>query len=93
MGGIEIAHIAPAHRLHQLRQALRGLRRGQQMKMVAHQHIGMDSHVELSGVLQQQVQQGLVIRRRVKNGLAIIAALNDVVRIAGQCKTGKSGHG
>ena len=60
--------------------------------MVAHQPISLDRHAEFLRVVTQQVEQHPVIRRRREDGLAVVAALDDVVRVAGECEAGKTGH-
>ena len=49
-------------------------------------------HLKFAGVLQQQIQQQLVIGWRRKNRLAVIAPLDDVVRVAGQSQAGQACH-
>jgi hypothetical protein len=82
LGVIEKADVAASHGLHHLRQAGGGLGRGQQMKVVVHQHIGVDGNTELAGVLLQQVQHHLVVARRHEDRLAVVAPLDDMVGVA-----------
>ena len=70
------------HRLHHLRQPIGRFKRSQQVKVIRHQHLSMDSDLELLRVLKQQVQQGLVIRLRSTNSLTVVPPLDDVVRVA-----------
>ena len=90
---IEIAHIGAAHRLHHLRQPLIGLGREQQMEMVVHDHVGMDGHLESLRMLLPQPQQALAVGIIAHDGLAVIAALNHMMRIACNGQAGLAGHG
>jgi hypothetical protein len=90
---VEIAHITAPHRLHHLRQRLSRCRCGQQVKVVVHQHIGMDRH------RQTYVRFAPAGPAWLRNPgcpqrwhLAVVAALNDVVRVAGKRQTGQAGH-
>lgn len=60
--------------------------------MVAHQPISLDRHAEFLRVVSQQVEQRLVVRGGRENRLPVVAALDDVVRVAGECEAGKTGH-
>ncbi len=92
LDGVEIAHIAPAHRLHHLRQTIHRLRRGQQMKVVAHQDIGVQGDTKLRRAFMQQIQQHLIIRCAGENGLPVVAALDNVMGVTGQREPRKTGH-
>jgi hypothetical protein len=52
----------------------------------------MNSHFENSGLLNQQGPQFPAIGIVPNNGLAIIAPLNDVVRVSGNSETRLAGH-
>jgi hypothetical protein len=62
------------------------------MKMVAHQYIGMNSHVAFPGMISQQLDHPGKICTVPKDELAICAALNQVMRLASNCQSGKSCH-
>ena len=48
---VYILHISPAHRLHHSRHAFHILGRHEQMNVIGHQDIGVNSHtISLSGV-------------------------------------------
>jgi hypothetical protein len=52
----------------------------------------MDRHFENHRLLPQQGQELLAIRIVPHNGLSVIAALNDVVRVSGNSEAGLAGH-
>ncbi len=63
------------------------------MYMVGHKYIGMNTtQVSLTGVLQA-VQKKLVVLVLKENRTAVIAALNEMVRLTRQHRTGWTGHG
>ena len=61
--------------------------------MVRHPHIGVDREAVLELRLDQRVAKELIVRLGGKDRLAIIAALDDVLRLAGDDVAGKTGHG
>ena len=65
----------------------------QRVYVIGHPRIGMNLQtVRVSG-LNQGVAKELVVRINRKYVLAIVAALNDVLRLAGNNDSGKAGHG
>ncbi|MCY1552128.1 hypothetical protein D9M68_885050 [compost metagenome] len=92
MLGIEIAHVTPSDRLHHQRHPVRRLGCEQQVEMVVHQHPGVQRHLVLAGVFPDQVEQHAPVRIVQHDGLAVVASLNDVVRVTGQGQAGKTGH-
>ena len=58
---VEVTNITAPHRLHHLRQGISRLRCGQQVKVVGHQHPGMNGHAKFFGVDAQQVEQCLIL--------------------------------
>jgi hypothetical protein len=60
------------------------------MKVIAHQHIGVNGDIKLVGVFAQQIQQRLVICLGGKDRLPVIATLNHVVGVPRQRETGKT---
>jgi hypothetical protein len=63
------------------------------MKVVVHDHVSMDGHLESLRMLLPQRQQTLTVRIVAHDVLAVIAALNDVVRVSGNGEAGLAGHG
>jgi hypothetical protein len=53
----------------------------------------MDGHLESLRMLLPQRQQSLAVRVVANDGLAVIAALDDVVRVSGNGEAGLAGHG
>jgi hypothetical protein len=53
----------------------------------------MDGHLESLRVLLPQRQQSLTVGVIAHDGLSVVAALNDVVRISGNGEAGLAGHG
>ena len=89
---IEPAHVSPTERLHHQADALPLFGRGEQMQMVVHQDIGMDDHLMGLCTVSQQADETLPVGIIEHDGLAVVAALDDVVRMAGEQQAGKSGH-
>ena len=54
------------------------------MKMVVHEHVGVNGNAEFRCVLLQEIEQKLPVSRGEKNRLAVVTALNDVVRLTGK---------
>jgi hypothetical protein len=63
------------------------------MEMVVHDHVSMYGHLESLRVLLPQRQQTLTVRIVAHDGLSVVAALNDVVRVSGNSEAGLAGHG
>jgi hypothetical protein len=63
------------------------------MKVVVHDHVGMDGHFESLRMLLPQRQQSLTVGIIADDRLAVIAALDDVVRVSGNGEAGLAGHG
>jgi hypothetical protein len=63
------------------------------MKMVVHDHVSMDGHLESLRMLLPQCQQTLTVRVIAHDGLSVVATLNDVVRVSGNGEAGLAGHG
>jgi hypothetical protein len=53
----------------------------------------MDGHLESLRMLLPQRQQTLAVCIVAHDGLAVIATLNDVVRVSGNGEAGLAGHG
>ena len=78
--------------LHHAGHTLISLRGCQQVKVIAHQHIGMNGHAKRAGLLVQQIQKSLKVASGNKYRLPVIAALNDVMWVTGERQTGKACH-
>jgi hypothetical protein len=61
--------------------------------MVRHPHIGVDREAVLERSLDQGITKELIVRLGGKDGLAVVAALDDVLRLAGEDVAGKTGYG
>jgi len=66
--------------------------RCQQMDVVGHPDVGMDLQSMFFRGFNKGVAEGLVVSLGGKNNLAVIAALDDVLGLAGYDVTGKTGH-
>lgn len=60
------------------------------MDVVGHPDIGMDSQTLLGGRLDQGPTKKPVVRVSAKEGLPVIAALNDVLRLARNDEAGET---
>ena len=54
--------------------------------------MGMESLSAISGMRNQQRPHELPVRGIQENRLAVVAALDDVVRVASEGEAGKAGH-
>ena len=61
--------------------------------MVGHQHIGVQRTAEPGTGIVQGAQIDAVIVLMGEDRLAVVAALDDMLRLAGEVEAGKSGHG
>lgn len=62
------------------------------MKVVGHQHIGVNcTGVTLYAIVQEFREMPVVFRRR-EDRFAIVAALNRMQRLTGNKEAGKAGH-
>ena len=90
--GVEQSHVVPAQLLHHPPECAEFRRRRQQVHVVVHQHVGVQA---AAGGVQCFAQQ-LAIARAVfvvqEAGQAIVAALHDVLRDAGQVEAWEAGH-
>lgn len=92
VAGIEQGHVIAPEALHQ-RTCCSGQWWGkQQVHVVVHQHPAMQVATGLVQGFGQQVQVGAAVRIIQKAGQAVVAALDDVLRDAGQVESGLSGH-
>lgn len=89
----DIAHVAPAQRLHH-RRDLAGRRRcQQQVHVVGHQHVGVDGAAEAPGDVPQLVQIAHVVDGMEEARPAVVASLEDMLGKVGQVDAGLAGHG
>jgi hypothetical protein len=63
------------------------------MKMVRHQNVCVNRHLELPGGVTQPTQESPIIVGLAKNRLPIVTALNDVMRVIWNYQSWKAGHG
>ena len=82
IGGIKIEHVPPTHRLKDLADRVPTFRRCQPVDVVGHPNIGMDSQTLLGCRLGQGPTKKPVVLASAKEGLPVIAALDDVLRLA-----------
>ena len=92
MGGIKIVHVPPTQRLKDLADRVPTFRRCQHVEVVGHPDIGMDSQTLLGGRLDPGPTKKPVVRVSAKEGLAVMAALNDVQRLARHDEAGETRH-
>jgi hypothetical protein len=59
------------------------------VEVVAHQHVGVQRHALLARVSRRAVQQQFVVRRAGEDRLPVVAALDDVVGVAGTVSRGR----
>ena len=93
VGLVDVVDIAPPQHLHHLCDP-QCLRQGdQQMHMIRHQDIGVNTARVFIRTRLQIVEVTAVIRFRQESGFSVVAALDDMLRNAGQGEVGFSGHG
>ena len=92
MALVHIANIVATKGLNQPTHPVRLLRRQQQVNMVGHQNVGVDRYAIFPAVFLELVQIDRVVLFGEETGLAVVAALDDVLRNAGQAQAGESGH-
>jgi len=90
---IHQTNVAAVHRLHHPRQPSGHIRRRQKMDVVAHQHVGMNPAVVFFGAVAQQAQVNRRITAVEEHGLAVVAALDNVLRIPGRVDATGAWHG
>ena len=92
MTDIELADVAASEFLHQASNRADVGRRDQQMNVIVHQHISVQSAACIQQRFAQQGDIALSIVLVEKAGQAVVAALDDVLRNAGQVESWLSGH-
>lgn len=92
VAGIELANVLAAELLHEGGDGARLRRRDEQVHVVVHQHVGM----QLAAGGEQRFAQQVAIADAVgiveEAGQAVVAALDDVLRDAGQVESGLASH-
>ncbi len=61
--------------------------------MVGHPYIGMYRQAEAAGSFDDGIAEVLVVGLGGEDHLAVVAALDDVLRLAGDDVAGQAGHG
>ena len=61
--------------------------------MIGHPHIGVNCQPMFVGRLNQCIAEKPVVRVRRKDGLSVVAALDDVLGITGKDEAGEACHG
>ncbi len=89
---VEVARIAPPHRLHGQAQRVCLLGCGHQVHVVRPQHVGVDGKVMLARGHAQAVEVVQVVVRPQEYGLAVVAALQHQGGKTGGGKAGKACH-
>ena len=90
---VEIRDVVTSDPLHHPCQALIVGRRSQQVQVIRHEHIGMDGHLELPCSLLEPAEEGQMVIGITEDGQAVMATLDDVVRLVRNDESGKAGHG
>jgi len=62
------------------------------MEVVAHQHVGMNRHLEFWRIPGEQGEHAQVIRVVKKYGLAVVTRLEDVMDMPTQAQAREAGH-
>jgi predicted dinucleotide-binding enzyme len=83
MPSVEQADVLAAGPLHHPADIAGALRRGQQVHVIVHQHVGVQAHVRCLHDFARERQVAKAIAVVEKAGQAIVAALHDVLRYAG----------
>ena len=89
---VDVAHVAPAQRLHHARHQSAGDRRHQQMDVVGHQHIRVHRTAFAQGDLAQLAEVTVMIGVGEEARLPIVSALDDVLRNTGKVESGLAWH-
>jgi hypothetical protein len=89
---IEILHIASPYALHRLRHALLGPWRGEQVDMVRHKHVCMDSEIVALGGIQQAFHEELQVFIIAEDRSTIVTPQNDMERDTFDKVAWETGH-
>ena len=60
--------------------------------MVVHEHVGVHGDLRLRGLVAQRLQEGGAVFVVQHHRLAVVAALQDVVKTAGKAEAGQACH-
>src|SRR5690606_416036 len=90
---VDVANVAPAERLHQPRQGAWLPWGQQQVHVVGHQHVGVHGAVQLQREVPQVIQVAMPVDVGEEAGLAVVAALDDVLGETGEIEAWTTGHG
>jgi hypothetical protein len=85
VAGIEGAHIAPPHGLHQLGDALHIFGCRQKLKLVVQQHMGVQGDTVGARSVGQKIKQEQAVRRVNEDRLLVVPDLQNMVRMVGKC--------
>ncbi len=81
-------YVAPTNRLHEPGETVLCVGGDEQMQVIGHQGIGMNAaRVALTGGLQAVEKEPVVVVMK-ENGIAVITALNEMVRLSGKQNAG-----
>jgi hypothetical protein len=83
MAPVEPDHVTPTQSLHQPAERGRFVRRQQQVNVIRHQDVGMHGHLMCRRKVAQQSEKALAVGGVAKDLLPVVAALDDVVGVAG----------
>ena len=92
VGVVDVPNIATAKRLHHPADAATLARGHEQVHVVGHQHIGMDAATFVQCDLVQVMQVATIVFGLEEAGLAIVAALDHMLRDAGQADAREAWH-
>lgn len=90
---VDVAHVAPAERLHDMAHLARRGRRHQQVHVVGHQHIGVHGAAGAAGDVAQLIEVPQAVDGLEETRLPVVAALDDMLRHVGQVDSQWTGHG
>ena len=93
VGDVDIADIAPPEGLHGTGDRAGALWHEQQVHMVGHQRVGMDHAALAPCHVAQFAAIAEVVGVGEETGLAVVAALDDVLRNTGKIDAQWTGHG
>ena len=89
---VDVAHVAPAQRLHHARRLSAGGRRHQQVDVVGHHHIGVHRTAFAQSDLVQLAEVTVMVVVGEEARLPIASTLDDVLRDPGKVESGLGWH-
>lgn len=90
--GVETCHVTTAELLHHRRYHAPSCARHEQVDVIGHQHVGVDSAVVLTGSVREVLPVGGIVILGEETRLPVVAALDDVLGHARQVEAGLAGH-